>query len=379
MNSTKLRMKNRRKYKNVGGLDVKYTFSLLHRCYRCCSNTQQSEKGWVLLLCPSGSECPKISRMMRQIAVTVATLLLVALEIPTGLTLPSTVPAFLWSPLEDGNGIKEAVNYQTLSTKDLAKSVLSEGGWSNLLCSGKEAQHHSVDVALLFVRRELQSWDSSGAKHVDSSVVDFLEVSFTGANFTLAFPYIAASQEEEAVESSLISEFAETCGHNLAGKVSFMESCSLDGGNYEKLSDIKTFHDYLVSRMEKRQKGQAYLAVFCQGSSHSESLNGHAGQILSELISSMEQSGAMYTVLYVSDPLRPVQYPSYRELERFLAESASGNGSFNSTSCDGVCLVKSSLLEGILVGIVLLLILISGLCCVVGIDTPARFETPQDS
>lgn len=39
---------------------------------------------------------------MRQIAVTVATLLLVALEIPTGLTLPSTVPAFLWSPLEDG-------------------------------------------------------------------------------------------------------------------------------------------------------------------------------------------------------------------------------------------------------------------------------------
>lgn len=40
--------------------------------------------------------------MMRQIAVTVATLLLVALEIPTGLTLPSTVPAFLWTPLEGG-------------------------------------------------------------------------------------------------------------------------------------------------------------------------------------------------------------------------------------------------------------------------------------
>ncbi|KAI8546385.1 hypothetical protein RHMOL_Rhmol07G0113200 [Rhododendron molle] len=43
-----------------------------------------------------------ISRMMRQIAVTVAKLLLVALEIPTGQTLPSTVPGFLWSPLEDG-------------------------------------------------------------------------------------------------------------------------------------------------------------------------------------------------------------------------------------------------------------------------------------
>lgn len=31
------------------------------------------------------------------------------------------------------NSVKAAVNYQTISPKDLAKSVLSEGGWSNLL------------------------------------------------------------------------------------------------------------------------------------------------------------------------------------------------------------------------------------------------------
>ncbi|KAI8573016.1 hypothetical protein RHMOL_Rhmol01G0246400 [Rhododendron molle] len=77
-----------------------------------------------------------ISGMMRQIAVTVATLLLVALEIPTGLTLPSIVPAFLWSPLEDG-----------LFTLCFIASTLS--------CSGKEAQQHSVDVAILFVGREV--------------------------------------------------------------------------------------------------------------------------------------------------------------------------------------------------------------------------------
>lgn len=29
--------------------------------------------------------------------------------------------------------IKESVNYQTLSPRDLAKSVLSDGGWSGLL------------------------------------------------------------------------------------------------------------------------------------------------------------------------------------------------------------------------------------------------------
>ncbi|MBA0853108.1 hypothetical protein Goshw_013598 [Gossypium schwendimanii] len=30
-------------------------------------------------------------------------------------------------------------------------------------------------------------------------------------------------------------------------------------------------------------------------------------------------------------------------------------------------------------GIVLLLILVSGLCCMMGIDTPTRFEAPQEN
>jgi hypothetical protein len=82
-------------------------------------------------------------------------------------------------------------------------------------------------------------------------------------------------------------------------------------------------------------------------------LNSHAciflGEVLSELISSVEESGAKYAVLYVSDLSRSIQYPSYRELQRFLAESATGNGSTNSTACDGVCQLKSSLLEGLFV------------------------------
>jgi len=73
------------------------------------------------------------------------------------------------------------------------------------------------------------------------------------------------------------------------------------------------------------------------------------GEVLSELISSVEESGAKYAVLYVSDISRSIQYPSYRDLQRFLAESTTGNGSTNSTACDGVCQLKSSLLEGLLV------------------------------
>ena len=63
----------------------------------------------------------------------------------------------------------------------------------------------------------------------------------------------------------------------------------------------------------------------------------------------VEESGAKYAILYVSDPSRSIQYPSYRDLQRFLAESTAGNESTNSTICDEVCQIKSSLLEGILV------------------------------
>ncbi|XP_050277617.1 uncharacterized protein LOC126719088 [Quercus robur] len=295
----------------------------------------------------------------------------------------NTAPAFLWSPHDDqfsSNVVKDAVNYQTISSKDLARSVLTEGGWSNLLCSGKKFQN-TVDVALVFVGRELQSLDISANKHADQALVDLLKVSFTRSNFSMAFPYVAAS-EEETMENLLVSGFSETCGHDLdISNVAFLESCSVKDGNFQKIADLHSVHDYLVSRIGKRQNGQADLVVVCHGGSgnlkeldqpQSESV------ILTELIRSVEQSGAKYAALYVSDPFSSIQYPSYREIGRFLAEGASGNKSGNST-CDGVCQFKSSLLEGILVGVVLLIILISGLCCMMGIDTPTRFEVAQDS
>ncbi|KAF8398622.1 hypothetical protein HHK36_017553 [Tetracentron sinense] len=345
--------------------------------------------------------------------------LLVAAQAPLGLTLPSTAPAFLWFRYQYeyaffysssfrfimydmkeeeflalsvvvsigfrrslNNGMKEAVNYRTISPKDLAQSVLSEGGWSKLLCSGEKLQH-PLDIALVFVGRELQSSDISGNKHADPALIDSLKVSFTSSNFSMAFPYVATPEEKETLENSLISGFTESCGNGLGvSDVAFMDSCSLEGEDFKKLADLHSVHDYLVSRKEKRLKGQTDLLVFCNGGSHSLGeldQTRSEGEILSEIVSSVEQSGDSYTVLYASDRFRSNQYPPYKELQRFLAEGAFGNGSANSTICDGVCQIKSSLLEGVLVGIVLLIILISGLCCMMGIDTPTRFETPQDS
>lgn len=49
------------------------------------------------------------------------------------------------------------------------------------------------------------------------------------STFSLAYPYISASEEDEAVQDKLVSEFSETCGNDA-------------GLNIEKLSDINSVH-----------------------------------------------------------------------------------------------------------------------------------------
>lgn len=314
--------------------------------------------------------------MMNVIRVS---LLLLATHIP--ILMANSVPAFLWSSHQFANNrMDESVNYQTISSRDLARSVLSEAGWSNLLCSEKKLEQ-PVDLALVFVGRELLSSDVSSSKSADPALVNLLKAFHRSSNFSMAFPYVAAS-EDEPIEKSLLLGFAESCQQDFGvDNVAFSESCFVEGESLKKLADVHAVHDHLLSRQEKRLDGLADLVVFCHGAHSTGQLEKPQAEseVLSELISSVERLGSKYVVLYVSDPFRSIQYPSYREIERFLAESNAGNVSLDSTTCDEVCKIKSSLLEGVLVGIVLLMILIFGLCCMMGIDTPTRFEAPQDS
>ncbi|KAL5995008.1 hypothetical protein ACLOJK_025066 [Asimina triloba] len=273
---------------------------------------------------------------------------------------------------------KEAVAYEVLSPKDLAKTVFSRGGWANILCSGRNTEQ-SMDIALVFIGSQLKSSHLVRKRHADQGLIELLKMSFITSNFSMAFPYVAVSEEKETMENALVSEFTESCQNQLdVNDIAFLESCSVEGEDLKKLRGLDA--EYVGSWMQRKQKGKTDLIVFCsQGSSVYEGSGQiqSEGEIFSELIASLKESSATYTVLYASDPYNSLDYSSQPAYKRFLAESSSGAG--NSTHCDGVCQIKSTLLEGLFVGIVLLLILISGLCCMMGIDTPSRFETPQDS
>ncbi|URE18372.1 hypothetical protein MUK42_12485 [Musa troglodytarum] len=306
-------------------------------------------------------------------AVLLAAVFLAA-EMPQLLGSPVTGPAFLWSPQHFGSSHhdnKEFVDYRTFSPKDLAKSVLSEGGWSNVVCT-PEKLNDDMDVAVVFVGRKLQTSDISSTKQPDPSLIDILKLSFRTSNFSMAFPYVAID-EQEMLENSLVKGFAENCGQGLGvNRIAYLDSCSLDGGN-KKLEGLHSIHDILASRIS----GKMDLIVLCSGDTKESDRTQSEGEALSNVVNMLKESGAKYTILYASKPYRTTQYPAHSAV-RFLAESPQSQASDNST-CDGVCQIKSSLLEGIFVAIVLLIILISGLCCMIGIDTPSRFETPQES
>ncbi|MBA0679145.1 hypothetical protein Goari_010935 [Gossypium aridum] len=134
-----------------------------------------------------------------------------------------------------------------MSPKDLANSVLSQGGWSDLLCSERKNER-PVDLAVVFVGRELHSSDVAGNRHADPALLNLLKDSFTKSNFSMAFPYVATS-EEETMENLLVSSFKEACGHGLGvANVAFLESCSIEGGDFQKLANLHSVH---VNQLQK--------------------------------------------------------------------------------------------------------------------------------
>ncbi|KAL5981089.1 hypothetical protein ACLOJK_029009 [Asimina triloba] len=270
--------------------------------------------------------------MERFVAVFVAFLLVIS-QIGCGFSSPMTVPAFLWSSRHEGwllGDSKEVVAYEVLSPKDLAKTVLSRGGWANILCSGRNTEH------------QLKSSHLVRKRHADQGLIELLKMLFITSNFSMAFPYVAVSEENETMENALVSVFTESCQNQLdVNDIAFLESCSVEGEDLKKLRGLDVVHEYVGSWMQRKQKGKTDLIVFCsQGSSVYEGSGQiqSEGEIFSELIASLKESSATYTVLYASDQYNSLDYSSLPALKRFLAESSSGVG--NSTHCDRTPLLK---------------------------------------
>ncbi|CAN6357462.1 unnamed protein product [Urochloa humidicola] len=270
---------------------------------------------------------------------------------------PVIAPAFLWAPKNYGlrsDATKEIVHYQTVSPKSLAKSVLEEGGWSNFICPREDAQKN-VDVAIVFIGSKL---------------------SFTSSDVSIAFPYVSTSDDEK-LENSLLSGFAENCNNGFdRNHITYTDTCTVSGQDLYKYPNMDAIND-LVRYRKISTDGKTDVIIFCSGGFQSLNPAKSEGELLSQLVYMLKDLGVKYTILYASQP-SGLGNPSSEPLVRHLAEKTNDTKT-GLGKCDGECLVKSTLLEGTFVGIVLLIILISGLMCMMGIDAPSRFKAPQES
>mmetsp|Transcript_1665 Transcript_1665/g.10222 ORF Transcript_1665/g.10222 Transcript_1665/m.10222 type:complete len:275 (-) Transcript_1665:490-1314(-) len=117
------------------------------------------------------------------------------------------------------------------------------------------------------------------------------------------------------------------------------------------------------------QDGVQAVLYACEGPSK----NGEtSNQMLSSLLSSATSMDWDYLVLYGGGCDRAASTVMYLDsmTRRQVQET-------NNTTCDSKCQVQVNFLEGLLIGILLLVILLSGLCCLNYLETPSKFWTDQ--
>ena len=120
--------------------------------------------------------------------------------------------------------------------------------------------------------------------------------------------------------------------------------------------------------IQGQDRAHAVLYAFEGQSRNDETSN----QMLSSLLSSATSADWDYLVLYGGrcDPSAPTMMDVNGMTPRKMQET-------NSTTCDSKCQVQVSFLEGLLIGILLLVILLSGLWCLNYLETPSKFWTDQ--
>lgn len=315
----------------------------------------------------------------------VARLLLLSAFANVVLCYTPTVPALIWSDNPSrysGYDNEGSVNYNIISPGDLAKNVLEMAGWSQILCSEKK-RDEAAEVALVFIGSKLRSQDISHNGGTDAELIELLKESFKDSDFSMAFPYVALSEDRGSVTNSLLSGFMKNCDHGFRKiEIAATASCSVEGANIKKLSDLKAVKEYVNEKEQLKAGGDTNLIFVCSDKSsvmEESARTEMESKNLASILMGLKQSGIAYSVLYTSDPYERAPALRFEKLERLLISNASGNASTNVTYCDKVCQSKASILEGFLVGLVLLIILLFGLSCMMGIETPARFEAPHES
>lgn len=289
------------------------------------------------------------------------------------LSLPSIVPAFVWSNHRQLDLGLPSISYQTVSSEDFVEKV--KGEFVGPTTESAQHQHEEdLDVVVVFVGTKLRSEDISRVGGT-SDLVKVLNRVIASSNSSVSLPYVMQPGNGASVSEMLVKEIAgdvEENGESRVGEVITTGACVNKNAPQAKRLSLSVLQEYLRTRLG----GKTDLVVVCGGSEGEESVGSKSlseGEVLEGILLGLDEMKTRYVALYTTDLSGERAFVSKRRGRQLGSVVYEGE-----EYCNEVCQTKAFILEGVLVGLTLLIILISGLCCMSGITTPVRFEQNKD-
>eukprot|EP00245_Coleochaete_scutata_P005980 TRINITY_DN20045_c0_g1_i1.p1 TRINITY_DN20045_c0_g1~~TRINITY_DN20045_c0_g1_i1.p1 ORF type:complete len:329 (-),score=48.59 TRINITY_DN20045_c0_g1_i1:693-1679(-) len=300
-----------------------------------------------------------------------------------------SVPAFLWSDHAYLGGVQNTDDVVPTSKQ------FASGLFQSLLHSNDEKTSSwpfiegldrtadgSPDLILAFVSKQAGNIYDIASSSTEDDPLFLFKQQLDSSNTSLSLPRVNIGDEKMGVAMTLVNAFngaVVSTGEHAKGSVAMAGACGVCDECTEGVQLLVTpseVEEYLMDRVAARTPGQTDLLVICSDEAAGDL---PSQRTLEEEVSAMTAYGelvrkttAHYMAVYISDPLEVTMLSSQTQ-RRILMKT------YNSTHCDADCQYKASILEGLGVVLVLLITLISGLCCMYGIESPTRFEVPKDN
>ncbi|XP_024401764.1 uncharacterized protein [Physcomitrium patens] len=302
-------------------------------------------------------------------------LLVVSQEFPVESSSSTVTPAFIWSDLRCLFAQDRRVNYEFQTSETLVDTIFHDFG--RCAATEDEVQEEAKpEMIIMFIGKELRSEDIS--RSASSSVLKTLQKSITGVKYSMSIPYVTSASDKASISESFLSNIRNKFDTTpKIGVVAVSGSCATGDHAVKRLADVADIQGYIFGRKTSRAQGETDVMVICYSPTlhwSTDGVSNSEGIVLEEVLSTVKSSGTSNVAIYFSEPsVSSVKHHGI--LERHLLEG-SGTGS---TDCDALCRSRAVILEGIFVAFTLITILVSGICCMKAVKSPARFETAKES
>ncbi|CAI5479111.1 unnamed protein product [Closterium sp. Yama58-4] len=307
----------------------------------------------------------------------------------------------------------DAVSYESVQGSALPSLLFDPSRDDSIFSSFAEER---PGVVLVFLGKEIRTTDLSSP----TGSVEPLKALLSQSASSKVFPYVQPLAHADSAHAldSLLSSFASLA---YAGHAAVSASCGpVSRAGIQRFSGEDSLKDLLNNRASVRAARELDMVLYCSdglasADSHDDAVAAETAELstLATLVSAITPNYALfYTALPDADvgaqrrllaAADDYPAPGTGAADAADAAAAGGGAGFDAIGagaegvegqgvagevvaaekkkqkCGPTCKTRTALLEGIFVGIVMLMILVSGLTVLSQIDTPTRFEVSREA